>query len=1107
MPSKEELREQLVDKLEELFQLDQPELDFGFYRIMHAKADEVERYLQEDLPRTLEDALGEMDDKRLREYEEAYAEAVKDVEKTTGIDDPNVEDFPKLRDQLNELEGLRSKFGDRTEHEADVYEHLYRFFERYYDRGDFISRRYRVRETDSRAAPYAIPYNGEEVKLHWANHDQYYIKTGEYFSNFSFDLRRAKEVEEKREQGELGFAPDKDTPLRVHFRVVDAEEGEHNNTKANDNKVRKFQPYLEKPVELNDADELVVNFESTFKNKSEYIYDKSAERRTKERFYSRLRKSDIGAHWVSLVVFDHLDELDIPPEYKILLSLEAPTEKQPTRPLLAKYYRQFVAKNTMDYFIHQDLHGFLKRELDFYIKNEVMQLDDIESADAPRVESYLDKIKAIRTVAQDIINFLSQFEDFQRKLFEKRKFVVQAEYCLTLNNISEGLLDEIADQEAQLQHWELPLDTTASDLAAKKNELVLDTALCRKGTKQRILASIDDLSSLVSGVAIHAEATQALRLSEKRFSGLIKCAYIDPPYNTKNTDFLYKDHYKHSTWLTFIKQTVENTLRLQRSDGVLFCTIDDNEGDRLSLLRNSISPEANIPPFFVQVRYREKTLAEDMDFQKLLERVIVFPRKDFEPIKPSEDYSYDKFCWYVEEKGPGRRVEIAGKDVTIFEPEEYEIREGSPSVDGLKEVWASGTILDINSSGRFFRDNLAGRVSKEGLGALYKVPGIGADVLEYRYFTGPKRAGATKGKYYQGVPKSKRNGESRELTISNFFDMADAFGNCRHEGGVDFRSGKKPEKFVSKLLEIGSSQTEMVLDCFLGSGTTAAVAQKMNRPWVGVEQGVYFETKVIPRLKRVLAGEQSGVSEDYQWEGGGMFQYLRLESYEDTLNNLKLGVNEKSKAAKSNDDLRKDYLLNYMLEVETQGSPSLLNIDEFSNPTSYKLEVKKPGSMAREETTVDLLETFNYLIGLRVQHIAAPESFDADFRRPEDPELPEDQHTKLEIDGKMQATEQGAWWFRTVTGWVPSDSMRPHDSERQNVLIVWRKLTDDREKDNAVLDAYVEKKRINPQDFEFDTIYVNGSNNLPNLRREDEAWKVRSLEKEFMERMWDVDNV
>lgn len=183
---------------------------------------------------------------------------------------------------------------------------------------------------------------------------------------------------------------------------------------------------------------------------------------------------------------------------------------------------------------------------------------------------------------------------------------------------------------------------------------------------------------------------------------------------------------------------------------------------------------------------------------------------------------------------------------------------------GLKEVWASGTILDGNSSGRFFRDYLTGRYNVDGYGVLYKVFGIGDDRYDYRYFTGPQREGATKGKYYQGVPMDKLNLEKveKKIPINSFYDMAGNFGNCRLEGGVGFRGGKKPEILLQTIMNYFTNEGDLVLDSFLGSGTTIAVAQKMNRRWIGIELGEHAYSlcnDVIEKCKLALRRIEQGI--------------------------------------------------------------------------------------------------------------------------------------------------------------------------------------------------------------------------------------------------------
>ena len=127
--------------------------------------------------------------------------------------------------------------------------------------------------------------------------------------------------------------------------------------------------------------------------------------------------------------------------------------------------------------------------------------------------------------------------------------------------------------------------------------------------------------------------------------------------------------------------------------------------------------------------------------------------------------------------------------------------------------------------------------------------------------------------------------------------------------------------------------------------------------------------------------------------------------------------------------------------------------------------------------------------------IAAPQIFSVTFKRDTDPELPQDQNIKLAVDGKIRQDAKGAWWFRKIEGWVPKDPANPNNGQREKVLIVWRKLTGDLGKDNLMLDEWFQKNRISTRDFEFDTIYVNGSNNLPNLQKKAIAGESALLKK------------
>jgi adenine-specific DNA-methyltransferase len=1203
MPTTEKLRNKLMAKLTELFQLDQPDLDFGFYRIMQAKAQQVKSFIDKDLLQIIEDAFGQVDEGRKTELTAAYENVVREAREEYGAAEP--EKTPKAIKAKAALDALR----DGATAESDVYDHLYRFFERYYDEGDFISRRYYARENAGKAAPFAIPYNGEEVKLHWANADQYYIKTAEYFSNYSFDITQAAEIR-KMSDGEkvLNGIPEK--TLKVHFRIVDASEGEHGNVKAAEDKKRFFILHEENPIEFNETQELVINFEYKALPGGKNAVDADTEKALKEKFGKSLNKGDMPNLAIAARVIEALETTDghrwtriskdgekicvnlcesVVKNYLTVLRFAAPTDKISNRPLLAKYINQYTARNTMDYFIHKNLGAFLKRELDFYIKNEMMHLDDIENADAPAVENYLAKLKVIRKIATKLIDFLAQLEDFQKKLWLKKKFVTETNYCITLDRIfsmengeltidNEGkwLLEQIANNDAQIQEWiklsfiedneiedlkkwmqgiidngKLTMDNGDTDLFGNPDpklstihspfsiHLVLDTAFFSSDFKAKLIASIEDFDEQCDGLLIHSENFQALNLLQERYREQVKCVYIDPPYNTGGDDFLYKDSYQHSSWLSLITDRLVSSEKLIQECGSIAVSIDLKEFDKtISLLDTVFSEESR--KNLITVKRGSATGAKVINpgTINISEFVLSYSKnpKEWAPEKAYRQKAYDNrygtiiinfeepFAnWEFESvlDAFSNYYELPKSQLKKHFGLEYEEKLQSFVVENAHRI-IQFVSLDENSVSQD-----AVTLKKQSLKNRDKIFHLERDGKNDYYIRNGKAIIFYKDRLIQ-IGESLVPGEP----VSDIWD--DVLPNDLHnEGGVNLRKGKKPEKLIHRLIEMGSRENELVMDFFMGSGTTGAVSFKSKRKWLGIEYSDYFDVVTLKRLKLTLFGDKSGVSEMTMWKGGGCFKYLRLESYEDTLNNLEFDkIPARDKVMEQNDSLREDYMLHYMLDVETRGSQSLLNIDNFANPTAYTLKVKKPGSDEQVTQNIDLIETFNYLLGLRLENMAAPQTFTAGFTRKPDPELPEDQHTKLVVDGQIKqvnhrftqidtdkeqeknnpcssvsicGSKEKIWWFRKLEGWVPADPMNPNNGQKERVLIVWRKLTGNLEEDNLMLDEWFEKYRISTHDFEYDTIYVNGSNNLPNLKKDDENWKVRLIEEEFHKRMWEME--
>jgi adenine-specific DNA-methyltransferase len=334
--------------LAELFMLDQADLDFGIYRIMNAKRAEISQFLDKDLLPQVKMALS-----AARQVEQVQVEAeLKKTEEAASLMGLNPDDMPKIRE-------LRARYGKLTNLdtlENEVFSSLYDFFRRYYNDGDFLSlRRYKP-------GVYAIPYEGEEVVLHWANKDQYYIKTGEYFRDYAFKLPGGR---------------------TVHFKIAEADT-EANNNKAETGKERRF--ILRDDPIAPVGSELVLAFE----------YRPDAR-----------KQADLNGAAVTAIAQALAKQADW------LLELcqkrwRRADGAEADKTVLEHRLAEYTARNTFDYFIHKDLGGFLRRELDFYLKNEIMHLDDIENEGVQKIEQVITKLKAIRHIAHKIIDFLAQ---------------------------------------------------------------------------------------------------------------------------------------------------------------------------------------------------------------------------------------------------------------------------------------------------------------------------------------------------------------------------------------------------------------------------------------------------------------------------------------------------------------------------------------------------------------------------------------------------------------------------------------------------------------------------------------------------------------------------
>ena len=291
-----------------------------------------------------------------------------------------------------------------------------------------------------------------------------------------------------------------------------------------------------------------------------------------------------------------------------------PTAINHDRTLLDKHLAAYTAKHSFDYFIHKNLAAFLRQQLDFYLKTEVVDIDDFDSGSTERMLQVQRKVRAIRKVAHKLIDFLAQLEDFQKQLWLKKKFVLETHYCITLDRVPESLLQEVVNNERQCNEWIdlFDINDESEDVISDRHDertgtpeistqflqshphLMIDTRHFNSDFKDRLLTAIseaDEIHKQLDGLLIHGENFQALRLLHRTYDGRIKNIHIDPPYNTQTSGFLYKNDYQHSSWMTMMENRIAESLPLLNHEGSFLCHIDENEYERLHLLMNSFPIE------------------------------------------------------------------------------------------------------------------------------------------------------------------------------------------------------------------------------------------------------------------------------------------------------------------------------------------------------------------------------------------------------------------------------------------------------------------------------------------------------------------------------------
>ena len=410
--------------------------------------------------------------------------------------------------------------------------------------------------------------------------------------------------------------------------------------------------------------------------------------------------------------------------------------------------------------------------------------------------------------------------------------------------------------------------------------------------------NIEDTDNLI----IKGNNLIALHSLKKRYSGKVRLIYIDPPYNTGSDSFTYNDSFNHSTWLTFMKNRLQVAKELLTEDGTIWINIDDDEGHYLKIIADEIFGRIN----FVNTIIWQKKFA---------------PQNDAKWFSDNHDfilvYAKNKLIW---------------KPNLLPRTEEMNSRYKNPDNDP-RGVWTSGDLSVktysektdypiITPSGRVINppSGRCWRTSKEKFLEM---------VSENRIWFGEKG---------DSVPRIKRFlSEVKDgivsQTIWKYEEVShtqEAIQNLNKLFGEKVFGTPKPEKLIQRIIQLGSEEGDIILDFFMGSGTTQAVAHKMNRQYIGIEQMDYIETVSVERLKKVIEGEQGGISKDVEWQGGGSFVYCELKNdAQDFLNKVENALSSEQ-LIELLEKVKKSSFLSYRVDAKK------LHKEEFNNLSLFE---------------------------------------------------------------------------------------------------------------------------------------------------------------------------
>lgn len=458
--------------------------------------------------------------------------------------------------------------------------------------------------------------------------------------------------------------------------------------------------------------------------------------------------------------------------------------------------------------------------------------------------------------------------------------------------------------------------------------------------------------TITDNLIIKGNNLLALNSLKQEFKGKVKLIYIDPPYNTGNDSFAYNDNFNHSTWLTFMRNRIEVAKDLLREDGVIFIQCDDKEQAYLRVLMDSVFKPVN---FINVITIKTKIggvsgSSEGKSLKDSTEFITSFCKNkeliNFNPVYIDtplvnyiKNYKISGKSWKYNSvivKMNGKTSFIKNKNYELFYYEDFETtsvkafaKEKGLNEYDVYEKYSSKIIRTTNAQSSV-RKRMISEMSKfndQLVSIEYKpIKGKNKDVLTEVYYIGEQKNMLMFLNDNLSFKKDKPIYREKLTTLWNDIQ----YNNLKKEGIVDFPNGKKPEKLIERIIELSTSEKDIVLDYHLGSGTTGAVAHKMNRQYIGLEQIDNQMELSKKRLNNVINNDQSGISKTVNWKGGGSFVYLELAKNNQTAKEEILKCNSLKELLQYFETMYTQYFLHYNVRIK-QFKETISKEENFKN--------------------------------------------------------------------------------------------------------------------------------------------------------------------------------